>query len=193
MLFRSQVGGELAVDENCCCTCNDTELGCCCFGSFNGTTQSLNAFGVTQCDCNLMGGTWKADCSDCNGNDGYGTNNDAAAPSGKCNICKTITIIYSSYDQQPLQYDQEQLCDNSCPSDCVSDPGNTNCAASFPGFPGTLSGSLTCVCVDCGAGSECSAHCHLDTHLSVSVSFQKQTGACTSFTQTSTSSTLPLQ
>ena len=192
-----RIGNDLASNEDCCCApCDDATLGCCCFGSFSSTTQELSEFGVTQCDCQLMGGTWRESCDDCTSSDGYGSNDDGTAPSGKCNICKTITIVYNSFDHRPLEYDNEALCDQSCtgsPTDCVSDPGNTNCADSFPGFPGSLTGSLSCYCDDCGAGSECYAFCHVDTSLTVTVSFSVQSGACASFTQTSSSSSLALE
>ena len=195
-----KVGGQLAVNEDCCCEtepCDDVEVGCCCFGSFEGSTETLTSFGITECDCDLMGGTWKADCEECDENDGYGDNDDSTAPAGKCNICKTVTIQYDSYEVRPLEYDNEDLCDNSCPfmgspNDCVDDPGNTNCADSFPGFPGVLSGVLTCYCEDCGAGSECFANCHLNTIMTVTVTFQVQSGPCTFFSQSSSSGTVPL-
>jgi len=197
-----QVGGNLAANENCCCEtepCDDVEVGCCCFGSFGEGAESLTSFGITECDCNLMGGTWRAECDDCTEEDGYGSNDDSSAPAGMCNICKTITITYDSLETMPLEYDNENLCDNSCPfmgspNDCVDTPGNTDCADSFPGFPGALSGSLSCYCDDCGTGiNECYANCHLNTSITISVSFQVQSGACTSFSQTSSSTTSPLE
>jgi hypothetical protein len=187
-----QVGGQLAANENCCCEeepCDDDILGCCCFGSFSEVTQQLSEFGITECDCDLMGGTWRANCDDCESTDGYGDVDDSTAPPGQCNVCKTITITYSSFDDMPLEFDNDNLCDNSCPTDCVSTPGNTNCADSFPGFPGALSGALSCYCDDCGAGAECFAVCHNWTDLDIAVTFQVQTGPCTSFTQSSSTST----